>query len=232
MIISAGSVAPFSGDAIVNAANRRCLGGGGVDGAVSDAGGEPLYQARLALPIKEGTKNTRVETGDAAITVGGELPASYCIHAVGPDYYDCEDDAEGDSLLYSAYEKGMQLAQQQTEPAIKTIAFSLLSAGIFRDKRSLKEVLRIAVKAVKANAWEGLKEVHLVAWKEVEQRILIKVCEEERGEEGGLGEEVEEEGEKKRKGEEKEAGVEREEKKVKKVEEGDEKREVDCLRLD
>lgn len=108
----------------------------------------------------------------------------------------------------------------------------MLSAGIFRDKRPLKEVLRIAVKAVKANAWEGLKEVHLVAWKEVEQRILIKVCEEERGEEGRVGEEVEEEGEKKRKGEEKEAGEEREEKKVKKVEEGDEKREVDRLRLD
>jgi O-acetyl-ADP-ribose deacetylase len=189
LIVSSGSVVPFSGDAIVNAANEECLGGGGVDGAISNAGGDSLYEARLSLPIKPGTSTTRVDTGSAVITIGGQLNASWCIHAVGPNYWSCSNEGEGDKLLSSAYKASMELAKQQTDPPIKTIAFSLLSAGVFRGKRSLKEVLRIAVKAVKGSAYEGLEEVHLVAFKESEQKLLVKVCAEEKEEEEEEGEE-------------------------------------------
>jgi hypothetical protein len=72
---------PFlSLDAIVNAANTGCLGGGGVDGAISSAGGEDLYQARRALP-ELNSRGLRCKTGDAKITIGGDLNARFCIHA-------------------------------------------------------------------------------------------------------------------------------------------------------
>ena len=58
----------------------------GVDGAISDAGGKALARARQALPVLD-NKQTRCPTGDAKITISGDLKArDYCIHAVGPNY--------------------------------------------------------------------------------------------------------------------------------------------------
>ena len=88
--ISQGSVVNFRGGAIVNAANNGGLGGGGVDAAVNKAGGQKLRAAREALPELAcgGTvaghklKGTRIRTGGAVITTGGDLKAEWCIHAV------------------------------------------------------------------------------------------------------------------------------------------------------
>lgn len=72
----------FRVDAIVNAANEGCLGGGGIDGAISEAGGQPLFKARLALPQKNGV---RLLTGQAVLTISGDIfNAPYVIHALGP----------------------------------------------------------------------------------------------------------------------------------------------------
>lgn len=118
LVVSQGSVVNFDGDAIVNAANEHCLGGGGVDGAISLAGGSELLNARLQLPVLKvsGKTDLRCETGDAKITIGGQLLAKYCIHAVGPDYgtllasggslSDCDD------LLRSAYTSAMERAKE------------------------------------------------------------------------------------------------------------------------
>merc|ERR1719193_167112 len=86
IVASAGSVVNFAGNAIVNAANQGCLGGGGVDGAISSAGGRALYEARSKLPLVDGKGAVRCPTGEARLTIGGNLKANYCIHAVGPNY--------------------------------------------------------------------------------------------------------------------------------------------------
>ncbi len=107
-MVSVGSVVGFLGDAIVNAANEGCLGGGGVDGAITKAGGKPLAAARLALPIigyrgRRSASAVRCLAGDAVATVGGHLSAKWCIHAVGPIFDGDEDELRAcDARLASA----------------------------------------------------------------------------------------------------------------------------------
>lgn len=175
VVVSQGSVVDCDMDAIVNAANCGMLGGGGVDGAISKAGGPELLAARNALPVLPGKRRNRCATGSAKITVGGRLNATWCIHAVGPNYRVLEGLGksleDGDRLLHGAYLKSMQLAEENG--GIRTIGFSLLSAGIFRGPRSLCAVLDIAVQAVLDGAFEGLEEVHLVAFTKEE---LTECC--------------------------------------------------------
>mmetsp|Transcript_13339 Transcript_13339/g.15245 ORF Transcript_13339/g.15245 Transcript_13339/m.15245 type:complete len:245 (+) Transcript_13339:311-1045(+) len=169
LVISKGSVVEFSGDAIVNAANRGGLIGGGVDGAIARAGGEELAKAREALPTME--DGSRIKEGGAVITVGGSLNARYCIHAVGPDYMMLDDKDKGNQLLYSAYKEAMTRAK---EKELKTIAFSLISAGIYRGDCSLDHVLSIGLKSIAANTYDGLDEVHLVGFTMKEIKALLK----------------------------------------------------------
>ena len=87
LVAARGSVVGFEGDAIVNAANEGCQGGGGVDGAITTAGGPEMAAARAALPvIKSRMHGARCRTGSAVVTTGGRLNATHCIHAVGPNY--------------------------------------------------------------------------------------------------------------------------------------------------
>eukprot|EP00927_Polykrikos_kofoidii_P056594 TRINITY_DN5068_c0_g1_i2.p1 TRINITY_DN5068_c0_g1~~TRINITY_DN5068_c0_g1_i2.p1 ORF type:complete len:272 (-),score=33.58 TRINITY_DN5068_c0_g1_i2:90-905(-) len=178
LLISRGSVIDFTGDAIVNAANEGCITGGGVDGAITSAGGTALAKARRDLPIVEGTEGVRCPTGEARITIGGDLRAAWCIHAVGPNY-NVQMAAhnlslkECDAIVASAYASSMKVAK---ENGIKTIAFSLLSAGIFRGEQSLKKVLEQGVIAVVEEWYDGLEEVHFVAFTSAEARNLGEVC--------------------------------------------------------
>ena len=137
-----GSVVDFTGDALVNAANEACLSGGGVDAAVTSAGGTELAAARLALPqIDEGV---RCRTGDAVVTrAGGKLNVEHVIHAVGPNYSLYGDDVPAaDAALRAAYLAAMRRASEQ---GVRTVAFPLLSAGLFRGTRSIEHVVQIAV---------------------------------------------------------------------------------------
>ena len=154
--------------AIVNAANEECLGGGGVDGAISDAGGPTLLKDRTAL--REKSNGVRCPTGEAVITGPGkygDLGVSHVIHAVGPNYmiydqYDSDSEscgegeiaatparangyATGDALLRSAYVNSMRRA---TERGLAAVAFSLISSGIFRGRHSKKEVLKIGIEGI------------------------------------------------------------------------------------
>lgn len=181
LVISKGSVVSFAGDAIVNAANTGCLGGGGVDGAISAAGGPKLLKARKALPIlknRQGQSTKRCQTGDAVITVGGNLKSTWCIHAVGPNY--CvemqglgKSAEQCDHLLYSAYLKSMQLSQAYK---LQAIGFSLISAGSFRGPRSLQQVLDIAVAGITKGDYIGLEEVHLIAFTVEEEKCLCSAA--------------------------------------------------------
>lgn len=170
LVLSQGSVVDFAGDAIVNAANTGCLYGGGVDGAIADAGGEELARAREALPVLD-RRGTRCPTGEAKLTVGGALRAKWCVHAVGPNYclMSSSDFAAGDELLRQAYAEALRRAQ---EARAETVAFSLLSAGVFKGRRSLEDVLQIGVAAIESGVYPKLREVHLVAFTNAEVLAL------------------------------------------------------------
>lgn len=111
-------------DAIVNAANSSLLGGGGVDGAIHRRGGPAILAECRAL--RAGHYGAGLPTGQAVATTAGELPARWVIHTVGPVFSQSEDRSE---LLRSCYRESLRVA---AELGARTIAFPLISAGVYR----------------------------------------------------------------------------------------------------
>ena len=128
-------------DAIVNAANERMLGGGGVDGAIHRAAGRELMQACHA--VAEVRPNVRCPTGEARITPGFELPAHWVIHTVGPVYQGDESAA----ALEQAYRSSLALA---AEHELDSVAFPAISCGVYG--YPLADAARIALKACREHA--------------------------------------------------------------------------------
>jgi O-acetyl-ADP-ribose deacetylase (regulator of RNase III) len=111
-------------DAIVNAANWSLLGGGGVDGAIHDAGGTAILDA--CLELRRTTHPDGLPTGDAVATTAGLLPATFVIHTVGPVYGRNEGyDAE---LLAACHRNALHLAR---DLGARSVGFPAISCGVF-----------------------------------------------------------------------------------------------------
>ena len=113
-----GDITRLAVDAIVNAANSGLRGGGGVDGAIHRAGGPAI--------MAECRRIGGCPTGQAAVTTGGNLPARYVIHAVGPVW---QGGGRGEpELLRSAYANSLQRAE---ELGVASVAFPSISTGVY-----------------------------------------------------------------------------------------------------
>jgi O-acetyl-ADP-ribose deacetylase (regulator of RNase III) len=163
-----GNIVEQDVTAIVNAANSTLLGGGGVDGAIHMAGGP-----RILEECKE-IRHTRfpggLPTGEAVMTTGGDLPASYVIHTVGPikgANGSREKDAE---LLAACYRNSLTLAAQHN---IKTIAFPAISTGIFAYPRD--EAAAVSSEAIGSFLQSNnlIEEVRLVFYQRVDADVFL-----------------------------------------------------------
>lgn len=144
-----GDITAQQVDAVVNAANSRMRGGGGVDGAIHAAGG-PEVLADCVRRFPDG-----LATGDAGWTTAGRMPATWVIHTVGPDRNAGQTDPE---LLVSCYRRCLEVAD---ELGATTVAFPLISAGVYG--WPLDDAARIAVQTLR-DSESRVQEARLVAF--------------------------------------------------------------------
>lgn len=144
IVLYKGDITAIECDAIVNAANKSLLGGGGVDGAIHKAAGQKLLEECRTLG--------GCGTGEAKMTNGHNLKAKYVIHTVGPIYSGVPEDK---SNLTNCYINSLNVARKND---IHSIAFPAISTGVYGYPH--EEAAGIAIKAIKK--WIGENEDYLI----------------------------------------------------------------------
>jgi O-acetyl-ADP-ribose deacetylase (regulator of RNase III) len=151
IVLLEGDITDQRVDAIVNAANSTLLGGGGVDGAIHRRGGRAILEA--CRRIRSSDWPDGLPTGRAVATTGGDLPARWVIHTVGPVYAKHEDRS---GLLASCHTESLGVAD---ELGAETVAFPAISTGVYG--YPLDEAASVAIEAVRAADTE-VREVRFV----------------------------------------------------------------------
>lgn len=152
-----GDITELDVDAIVNAANERMLGGGGVDGAIHRAAGRALLEACRAVP--EVAPGLRCPTGEARITPGFALPARWVIHTAGP-YWHGGDRGEPERLA-ACYRNCLDRAR---EVDARTVAFPAISCGVYGYPPAAAAAVACATIRAHGAFGGALDEVRLVAF--------------------------------------------------------------------
>lgn len=167
IVLVEGDITRQQVDAVVNAANRSLLGGGGVDGAIHRAAGPEL--------LEECRKLGGCETGEAKVTRGYRLPAQWIIHAVGPVW---RGGGHGeDELLAEAYRNSLKRA---TEVGARSIAFPAISTGAYRfpPERATRIAIEQVLKFLASD--DRIAEVRFVCFGrdmyELYRRLLREIC--------------------------------------------------------
>jgi len=161
-----GDITKLHVDAVVNAANSKLTGGGGVDGSIHATAGPELFKACLALG---GCK-----VGEAKITMGYNLPAKFIIHTVGPQYKGGEGYEA--SYLEECYKNSLVLAEQHH---VKSIAFPAISTGAYGFP--VEEACGIALETVQEyldnNLQTEIKEITFVCFQDFDFAIYKEFAE-------------------------------------------------------
>ena len=139
IVLVEGDITTQQVDAIVNAANSTLLGGGGVDGAIHRRGGPAILEECKKIRATEWPDG--LPTGRAVATTGGELPARWVIHTVGPVY---ADEADPAALLAGCHVESLRVADGL---GAQTVAFPAISTGVYG--YPLDEAAAVAIRSVR-----------------------------------------------------------------------------------
>ena len=167
VLVLVGDITRQDVTAIVNAANSTLLGGGGVDGAIHRAGGPKILEE--CKQIRKTTYPDGLPTGQAVLTTGGNLPAKYVIHTVGPIYgRNPERESE---LLAACYQNSLELARQH---AMSSIAFPSISTGAFGYPKAEAAQISSAIIKEFLSADEQIEQVRLVFFQQSDARVFLQ----------------------------------------------------------
>jgi O-acetyl-ADP-ribose deacetylase (regulator of RNase III) len=164
IVLERGDLTQARVDAIVNAANEGLRAGGGVCGAIFRAGGPQIARATDRLRAERGG----CATGDAVATAGGDLPARWVVHAVGPVW---RGGGEGEALLLaSCHRRALAVA---AEAGARTIAFPAISTGIYG--YPVEAAARVALRAALDFAGErpeAFDEIRFVLFSDRDREVF------------------------------------------------------------